>query len=72
MKFKPGDIVRCRGEHFAEREILADKSNVHRYKTRFLEDDSVVYDDVAIIDDNYTLKTERKPLRNTKVVGKKA
>ncbi len=60
MKFKSGDIIKTKGEHFAEREILPDKpNNSHRYKTRFLEDNSVVYDDVQIIDDNYSLKMDK-------------
>lgn len=72
MKFKPGDIVKCKGEHFAEREILPNRSNdVHRYKTKFLEDGDIIYDDVAIIDNNYSLKVEKEPLKKYKVVQEK-
>ena len=70
MKFKPGDIIKCKGEHFTEREILPDKANCeHRYRTRFLEDDSIVLDDVKIIDDNYRLKKKKKAKRNLVQTG---
>lgn len=56
-KFKVGDIIKCKGEHFAEREIVVDPTNnPSKYMTRFLEDDSIVESDAQIIDDNYSLK----------------
>ncbi len=61
MKFKPGDIIKCKGEHFAEREILKDPtSNPYKYITRFLEDNSIVESDAGITDENYWLKDEHK------------
>ncbi len=60
-KFKVGDIIQCKGEHFAEREIVIDPTNNScKYLTRFLEDDSVVESDAKIIDDNYWLKGKEK------------
>ncbi len=57
MKFKPGDIIKCKGNHFTEREIVKDPtSNPFKYITRFLEDNSIVEDDREIIDNNYWLK----------------
>lgn len=57
MKFKPGDIIKCKGEHFAEREILKDPTRSKQtYLTKFLEDGSVAESDAKIIDDNYWLK----------------
>ncbi len=59
MKFKVGGIIKCEGEHFAEREILKDPTNnPYKYLTKFLEDNSVVESDAGIIDDNYWLKED--------------
>ncbi len=54
-KFKVGDIIKCKGEHFAEREILR-SDNPYKYVTRFLEDNSVVESDKNITDNIYSLK----------------
>lgn len=54
MKFKVGDVIKCKGEHFTEREIL-NTSDRHKYVTKFLEDNSIVTDDVGIIDSVYWL-----------------
>ena len=55
MKFKKGDFIKCKGEHFAEREILQVRKSKFpvRYVTRFLEDDSIVESDAKIIDAYY-------------------
>lgn len=58
MTFKVGDIIQCKGNHFAEREILK-SSNPYKYVTRFLEDNSIVESDKKIIDDNYWLKNKQ-------------
>lgn len=54
-KFKVGDIIKCEGEHFAEREILK-SDNPYKYVTRFLEDNSVVESDKNTTDSIYSLK----------------
>ena len=55
-RFKVGDIIKCKGEHFVERQIVIDPANnPYKYLTRFLEDDSIVESDAQIIDDNYWL-----------------
>lgn len=60
-KFKVGDIIQCKGEHFAERQIVKDPTNnPYKYMTRFLEDNSVVESDAQIIDDNYWLREKGK------------
>jgi len=55
-KFNPGDFIKCRGNHFAEREILNNSNNPYKYRTRFLEDDSIVESDIKITDSIYFLK----------------
>jgi hypothetical protein len=60
MKFRPGDIIKCKGVNFATRKILKDPTgNPQKYITQFLEDDSVVEDDRDIIDNNYFLITKK-------------
>lgn len=54
-KFKTGDIIKCNGEHFAEREIL-DDSDFEHYITRFLEDGSIAKSNRKVIDSCYWLK----------------
>jgi hypothetical protein len=57
QKFKAGDIIQCKGEHFTEREILKDPTNnPYKYLTKFLENNSIVESDAGIIDENYWLK----------------
>ncbi len=53
FKFKKGDIVKCEGSHFAVREILECVEVGHRYRTKFIEDDSIVESCANIIDENY-------------------
>lgn len=61
MKFKAGDVIKCRGEHFSMREIMGVDKEHNKYITKFLEDGSIVDSDANIIDNNYLLveKTTR-------------
>lgn len=56
MKFKKGDIIKTNGEHFAEREIVGINKITNEYRTKFLEDGSIVETQVAVIDQNYNIK----------------
>jgi NMD protein affecting ribosome stability and mRNA decay len=56
VKFKKGDIIKTNGEHFAEREIVGINKITNEYRTKFLEDGSIVETQVAVIDQNYNIK----------------
>lgn len=56
MKFKKGDIVKCKGTFFAVREILEVNESKGVYVTKFLEDNSVVETSIKVLDANYFYK----------------
>ncbi len=56
MKFKVGDIIKCNGKHFAEREITDIDHERNEYVTCFLEDLSHANTNIKVIDMNYWLK----------------
>ncbi len=52
MKFKVGDIIKCKGSYFDQREIMDIDHEQNKYKTRFLDDESIVESCATVIDYN--------------------